>query len=146
MRAPSDLVEVEPAQGKVEPAYDWSEWERWLRGHLDIERQLLIESLGEALGLSRNGLRAEIEPRLSALEIKVAELTGAVDVLRGKQPPRPAKFPMVRAWQEDVVYHEADVVVCGRLLSGGKRYCACPGHPGLGLPRHAGQRSRDRER
>jgi hypothetical protein len=29
---------------------------------------------------------------------------------RGKQPPPPPKFPMVRAWQEDVVYHEGDVV------------------------------------
>ena len=110
MRAPSDLVEVEPASKEVQSAYDWSGWERWLRGHLDIERQFLIESLGEALGLSR----AQIEPylkKISTLELKIAKLSGAVDVLRGKQPPPPAKFPMVRAWQEDVVYHEGDVIV-----------------------------------
>jgi len=114
MRAPNDLVEVEPARAGVKPAYDWSGWERWLRGHLDIERQFLIESLGEALGLSRNALRAQIEPylkKISTLELKIAKLSGAVDVLRGKQPPPPAKFPMVRAWQEDVVYHEGDVIV-----------------------------------
>jgi hypothetical protein len=130
MRAPSDLAEVEPAQG-IEPAYDWSGWERWLRGHLDIERQLLIEGVGEALGLSRKGVRAELEPHLkkiSALEIKVAELSGAVDVLRGKQPPPPAKFPMVRAWQEDVVYHEGDVVVfAGGCYQAAKDTARAPG-------------------
>jgi hypothetical protein len=34
MRAPSDLVEVKPAREEVEAAYDWSNWEKWLRGHL----------------------------------------------------------------------------------------------------------------
>jgi hypothetical protein len=51
MRAPSALVEVEPACEEVELAYDWSGWEEWLRGYLDIERQLLIEGLGKALGM-----------------------------------------------------------------------------------------------
>jgi hypothetical protein len=51
MRAPSALVEVEPACEEVELAYDWSGWEEWLRGYLDIERQLLIEGLRKALGM-----------------------------------------------------------------------------------------------
>jgi hypothetical protein len=48
--------------------------------------------------------------RIAALELKLAELGGAVDVLRGKEPPPPAKFPRVKAWKEDTVYHEGDVV------------------------------------
>jgi len=59
----------------------------------------------------------QIEPQLrkiSALELKLAELTGAVDVLSGKEPPAPAKFPTVKTWEPDVVFHENDVVTfCG---------------------------------
>src|SRR5262245_62008097 len=110
MPAPSDLVEVESAREELEPAYDWSGWERWLRGHLDIERQLLIEGLGEALGMKSVELLGRIEPQLRKLELKLAELTGAVDVLRGKQPPPAAKFPMISAWRPDTIYHEGTIV------------------------------------
>jgi len=99
----------------------WSGWEKWLRGHLDIERGNLIEALGGALADARNELLDQIEPQLekqlgkiSALELKLAELTGAVDVLRGKEPPPPAKFPTVTSWEPDVVFHENDIVTfCG---------------------------------
>jgi hypothetical protein len=30
---------------------DWSGWEKWLRSHLDIDREVMIEAFGEALGL-----------------------------------------------------------------------------------------------
>src|SRR5262249_60567070 len=43
-------------------------------------------------------------------ELKFAELTGAVDVLRGKEPPPPAKFPMISAWRPDTIYHEGAIV------------------------------------
>src|SRR5215469_1878628 len=75
------------------------------QSHLDIERENLIEALGGALADTRNELLDQIEPQLrkiSALELKLAELTGAVDVLRGKAPPPPAKFPAIRAWREDI--------------------------------------------
>jgi len=78
------------------------------RGHLDIEREV-----GEALGMPRNKLLDQIEPQLkkiSALELKLAELTGAVDVLRSTQPPPPAKFPTIRVWSEDTIFHEGDIV------------------------------------
>jgi hypothetical protein len=35
---------------------------------------------------------------------------GRSALLRGKEPPPPAKFPRVKAWKEDTVYHEGDVV------------------------------------
>ena len=107
MHAPTDLVPTR------EEAGDWSGWEKWLQSHLDIERENLIEALGGALAERRNELLDQIEPQLrkiSALELKLAELTGAVDVLRGKAPPPPAKFPAIRAWREDNVYHEGDIV------------------------------------
>jgi hypothetical protein len=89
-----------------EPARDWSGWEKWLRGHLDIEREGIIEGLGEALGIVRQDLR----DRISALELKLAELTGAIDILRGLQPPPPAKFPVIDAWRPDTIYHEGAIV------------------------------------
>jgi hypothetical protein len=73
------------------PDPDWSGWEKWLRSHLDIEREIF----GEALGITCQELR----DRISALELKLAELTGAIDILRGLQPPPPAKFQTIRAWR-----------------------------------------------
>jgi len=110
MRAPSDSVEVEPAREEVEPAYDWSNWEKWLRGHLDIEREVLFDSIGEALGMKSVELLDRIEPQLRKLEVKLAELTGAVDVLRGIEHPPPAKFPMISAWRPDTIYYEGAIV------------------------------------
>jgi len=62
---------------------DWSGWEKWLRSHLDIDREVMIEAFGEALGL----VSQELRDRISALELKLAELTGAIDILRGTPPP-----------------------------------------------------------
>src|SRR5262249_61426655 len=31
-------------------------------------------------------------------------------VLRGTQPPPPAKFPTIRVWSEDTIFHEGDIV------------------------------------
>jgi hypothetical protein len=65
------------------PEPDWSGWEKWLRSHLDNEREFMIEVCGEALGITCQELR----DRISALELKLAELTGAIDILRGTTPP-----------------------------------------------------------
>src|SRR5499427_6899947 len=65
------------------PEPDWSGWENWLRSHLDIEREVMTEAFGEALGLTCQELR----DRISALELKLAGLTGALDILRGTPPP-----------------------------------------------------------
>jgi hypothetical protein len=138
------------------PEPDWSGWENWLRSHLDIEREVMTEAFGEALGVTCQELRDRIsalelklaeltgaidilrgtpppperdsralgellsterrefgdllEQRTRGFELKLAELTGAVDILRGAQPPPPAQFPRVKAWQEDVVYHEGEIV------------------------------------
>jgi hypothetical protein len=88
------------------PDPDWSGWEKWLRSHLDIEREFMIEVFGEALGITCQELRDRISP----LELKLAELTGAIDILRGLQPPPPAKFQTIRAWKPDTIYHEGAIV------------------------------------
>jgi hypothetical protein len=88
------------------PDPDWSGWEKWLRSHLDIEREVMIEAFGEALGITCQELR----DRISALELKLAELTGAIDILRGLQPPPPAKFQTIRVWKPDTIYHEGAIV------------------------------------
>ena len=140
-----DAHMIEADERAREQVY-WSGWEKWLRGHLGIEREGLIEALGEALGQSRFDLRNEIEAKINAqvkaLELRIAELTGAVDILRGIQPPPPAKFPTIRAWREDTIYHEGDIVArCRRYISGVARHCARTGCAGLGLPRQPGQQS-----
>ena len=88
------------------PEPDWSGWEKWLRSHLDIEREIMVEACGEALGL----VSQELRDRISPLELKLAELTGAIDILRGLQPPPPAKFQTIRAWKPDTIYHEGAIV------------------------------------
>ena len=88
------------------PEPDWSGWENWLRSHLDIEREFMIEVFGAALGTECQQLRDRISP----LELKLAELTGAIDILRGLQPPPPAKFQTIRAWKPDTIYHEGAII------------------------------------
>jgi hypothetical protein len=56
------------------PEPDWSGWENWLRSHLDIQREVMTEAFGEALGVTCQELR----DRISALELKLAGLTGAI--------------------------------------------------------------------
>jgi hypothetical protein len=51
-----------------------------------------------------------LRDRISPLELKLAELTGAIDILRGLQPPPPAKFQTIRAWKPDTIYHEGAIV------------------------------------
>ena len=48
--------------------------------------------------------------RISPLELKLAELTGAIDILRRLQPPPPAKFPVIDAWKPDTIYHAGAIV------------------------------------
>jgi len=89
---------------------DWSDWDRWLRGHLDRELGALHRALGQCLAEERQKIDDRFERKTSEFEIKIAKLSGAVDVLRGAQPPPSAKFPSVTAWRADMIYHEREVV------------------------------------
>jgi uncharacterized membrane protein len=87
-----------------------------LTGAIDILRGTTppperdTRALGELLSTERRKYRDLLERRTRGFELKLAELTGAIDVLRGKEPPPHAQFPSVKAWQEDVVHHEGDIV------------------------------------
>src|SRR5262249_39287978 len=77
------------------------------------EKGVLFACRSTVLGEEFSATQIELAKQLgkiAALELKLAELPGAVDVLRGREPPPPAKFPRVKAWKEDTVYHEGDVV------------------------------------
>jgi len=87
-------------------ANDWSDWDRWLRSHLAIELKALHSALGELLATERE----KFERKASALELKIAQLAGAVDVLRGATPPPLEKFPSIQAWSPDLIYHERELV------------------------------------
>ena len=131
----NDMHVTEPTVTRA-PEPDWSDWDNWLRSHLEIEREVMIEAFGEALGITCEELRDRIsaptppdtralgellsterrefgdllERRTRGFELKLAELTGAVDILRGAQPPPPAQFPSVKAFTADTIYHEGDIV------------------------------------
>jgi hypothetical protein len=86
----------------------------------DHRDEQLVSILGTVISITRRQLRKEIaeelaerDPQLrkiAELELKVAELTGAVDVMRGKDPPPPARFPRVKVWEEGSVSYAGDVV------------------------------------
>jgi hypothetical protein len=98
---PSNIVEL--PQCDTAAATDWDQ--RW-REHFASELKTLHAALGELLANER----AKFERKANALEIRIAKLTGAIDVLRGAAPPPPAKFPTIRAWSADAIYHEGDIV------------------------------------
>src|SRR5262249_38090778 len=87
-------------------ATDWSGHERWLRGHLNTELGNLHRALGQLLAEERE----KLERKTSAFELKLAKLSGTVDVLRGAQPPPPPKFPHVKDFNADMIHHEGDIV------------------------------------
>jgi hypothetical protein len=101
--------EFEVKLAKLSGAVDVLSGKAPLHAHLDIERETLHRALGEVLAIERAKFRDQLERKTSALEIKLAELSSAVDILSGKAPPR-AEFPSVKAWEPDVVFHENDVV------------------------------------
>jgi hypothetical protein len=106
-----DLAELKSRQNltTTNNAADYSGWEQWLRGRLNIELANLHRALGEVLATER----MKFERRTGEFEVKIAKLSGAIDVLRGAAPPPPAKFPTAKLW-EDRVFHENDVVTfCG---------------------------------
>jgi hypothetical protein len=80
---------------------DWSGWERWMRGHLDIERVSIFEAVIEAVG----ELEAKRNRQIRELELKIAECSGAVSVLRTGKSLR------VRGtFSADAKYEQLDIV------------------------------------
>jgi hypothetical protein len=95
---------------------DSSGWERWLRGHLDIERQVIVESIVEEI----NEVEAKRDDQIRELGLKIAECIGAVNVLRTGRAMR------VRGtYSADAKYEQLDVCAVG-----GSSFIATEDSPG----------------
>src|SRR5215471_17600035 len=97
---------VDLPQRDTTAAADWSDWDRWWRAHFAAELKALHTALGQLLATERQ----KLEHKTNEFELKIAKLAGAVDILRGAAPPPPAKFPTIKAWSADTIYHEGDIV------------------------------------
>ena len=64
---------LQAAAGTAEGEQDWSGWESWIRGHLNIERETIFTVVGDVL--------AERDAEVTKLRSEIAELKGRVDVL-----------------------------------------------------------------
>jgi hypothetical protein len=109
----TELSKPPASQPSTTTTVDSSGWDRWLRSHLDREFVALHRALGQLLATERQKFHDQLERKTRAFEVELAKLSGAIDVLRGAQPPPPAKFPTVKAWSADVsIYYEGEVVTC----------------------------------
>jgi hypothetical protein len=81
----NDVIYTEPRMTPATPAWDlaWNDQlERWLAGHLDIQKNFIFDAVIEAVGDLAANLEAKREVRLHSLELRLAECMGAVNVLR----------------------------------------------------------------
>jgi hypothetical protein len=110
---------------------DWSGWERWLRGHLAIERAAIGDEVGDAIGeliseerAANERVIADLKRAVREIEVKIAECSGAVNVLRtGKtMRVRGTFIPGTRYEQLDVVAMDGSSFVATEDAPG-----PCPG-------------------
>jgi hypothetical protein len=74
----------------MEDEQNWGPWEQWMEGHKALLREELLEAAGTALGMVGREIEDKIAAqakRIQALELKLAEVIGALNVLRGKGAP-----------------------------------------------------------
>jgi hypothetical protein len=57
---------------------DWSGWERWLRAHLDNEREVILDIVGHAMDMLAEQERTAIDRQLAELRAENAELKGMI--------------------------------------------------------------------
>jgi hypothetical protein len=115
-----------------------NDWDCWFRSNFERELGALHRALGQCLAEERE----KFERKASAFELKLAKLSGAIDVLRGAQPPPPAKFPTVKAWSEGRIYYEGEIVAfaggtyqaqCDTARAPGTKDWVCLASPGNSL-------------
>jgi hypothetical protein len=66
----------------VVAANGWDGWETWLRSHLDVERDLTVEVVGEVVAALRAETARTVDKMIEPVRREVAEMRGAMDVMR----------------------------------------------------------------
>jgi hypothetical protein len=100
-RQPTELI----AREQPPPPPDTTAAATWLQRQFEP----LHRALGQLLADEREKISDQLERKTAEFDVKLAKLTGAVDVLRGAAPP-PAKFPSVKAWRENAIHYKGEVV------------------------------------
>jgi hypothetical protein len=75
-----DLVFKTSPNGHVPPAAvepDWSGWEKWIASHLEMQHEVVLEIMGQALAEERQRARREVADTMK-------ELRGEFDALRNE--------------------------------------------------------------
>jgi hypothetical protein len=102
------------------------DWNGWLNAWLDNEREAMIPFYKKMLRKLGDELLDLIEPRLKkidALELRLAEARGAIDVLRGRGAP--GAFRVRGTFDGATTYSYLDVV-----MHGGSSWVATRDRPG----------------
>jgi Collagen triple helix repeat (20 copies) len=94
-------------------AYDPEDpWNQWVTAHLRVERQFMLDVMADVVATFRNEVSDEVHAPLrkaiGAIELKIAELNGAVGVLRGLGPPPGLRIS--GTFDPNVEYSTHDVV------------------------------------
>ena len=116
-----------PAATAAAQAEAWSGWEKWLRSYLDIERDLTTEVTGEVVAALRVETADAIEKRIAPLAREIAELTGAIGVLKGLGPPPGIRFRGAYNPNADYCVHDIVAKNGSSFIAQCDRPGVCPG-------------------
>lgn len=115
-------------------AYDPEDpWNQWVTAHLTVERQFMLDVMADVVATFRNEVSDEVHApmrkAIDAIELKIAELNGAVGVLRGLGPPPGLRIrgtfdPNVEYSTHDVVAQNGSSFVATKDMPRGGD---CPG-------------------
>jgi hypothetical protein len=83
---------------------DWSQWELWMASH----KRDVLETAGKEAGEVFGEWIGRLEKQIRATETQLAEMRGALDVLRGKG--QPGTFNLKGTFNARSVYNRLDVV------------------------------------
>jgi hypothetical protein len=112
-----------PAVAETDP---WAGWQAWLDGYLAIERNKtdeIFSDIYEAYEFTRGDLYKGLE----RLEKQVAELKGAIGVLKGLGPPPGICFRGAYDPNVDYSVHDVVAINCSSFIALRDRPGACPG-------------------
>jgi len=60
---------------------EWKGWNAWMRGHLDNEREVIAQAIGEVAAMLREEWRDEFKDAIAKRDATIARLEGQVEML-----------------------------------------------------------------